>query len=201
MTATVKDSSSVIRRRLHVSAQAARLIHNLHRNCLIVIATKPERLVADINERICSLLEILRRGNIKFHETLPIFRLLTDGSNYPISGNLDRDTKENNSYLRGGAALAIASFGAESNGDFSEMKEEFIHILTGILDEIRNDRLFESSNKAKNYYFEHFKYFLAALYLVHKDLAEAIMQYYSIEEKEIITILKTFCPVLEVKSS
>ena len=201
MVAIAKDSSSIIRHRLQVNAHAARLIHALHKDPLILIATNPERLVADINERILCLVEILKRGNIKLHEIIPIYNLLSDDSNYPISGSFDKDAKENHSLLRGEAALAVGSFCTENNGNYSTFKDEFINTLTKIMEKMKNDRLFNSLKHGDNYYFEHFKYFLAALYLVRQDLAEEIMKSYSIKETEITSILRTYCPALPVSEA
>ena len=197
MVAIVKDLSSVVKHRLQVNAHATGLIHELHKDHLIIIATNPERLVADINERIFCLAEILQRGGLKWHEIMPpIFSLLIDDSNYPISDSFDKDAKENHSLLRGEAALAVGSFCQENNGNHSTFKDEFIHTLIEIMGKMRNDGLFDSSKHGENYYFEHFKYFLAALYLVRKDRAEIRMLHYSIEESEITSILKAYCPLL-----
>lgn len=163
---------------------------------LLRIATTPERGVIDQNERIIAIMVIVKDGIKSKEEICPLFNLVKDENDYPITSGT-RDVKENNVLLRGYAAIAIAKYinkfinysdtlAKTSQGYFLErrealqFKDEFSNTLKQILNSIASDPIFVPQNSNISTMFEQF---LKALYLVDKESAKPIIDAFSSEEE------------------
>ena len=164
---------------------------------LLKIATTPERIVMDDNERTVAIMAIVKDGIKSKEELWPLLSLVKDENDYPIISGT-KDSKENNALLRGYAAIAIAKYinkfinysdtlAKTSPGYFLErrealkIKDEFSNTLKQILNSVASDPIFIPQDK--NISTLYFTQFLEALYLIDKESANPIIDVFSSEEE------------------
>ncbi len=129
-------------------------------HALVRLATNPERVVPDINERITAITLILEKGIKYDDEVKPLLDLVKDETDFPIKTG-DKDSKENYALLRGEAALALATYGLRSR--------EFTQALIEILNCMLYDPVFVSKKSQASTYFNNF---LDALTIADRDSAD-----------------------------